>query len=212
MKRFYFGLLSVCLLAVGFVGLKSANWPTALSSDSNLYDVKNNAYTILNGAIDVSTGTITVNSTSGFPLTGHIVIEDEVIVYTSTTSTTFTGCTRGQDGTTAAAHGNKELVFHNVVAAHHNLLKDEHVAMSNFFLSTSSTYGYILHIDTTTPAVEISSSTNSSKWLRFGGVHSALPSSGYSQYTLIVLDSDYSLYISTAAVDDTGDWEKVGAQ
>lgn len=63
-----------------------------------------NAYTTLNGGINNSVTTITVVSTTGFPTAGQIRIESEVITYTGTTATTFTGCTRGARGSTNAAH------------------------------------------------------------------------------------------------------------
>lgn len=48
--------------------------------------------------------TITVTSTTNFPTSGVITIDNEKIDYTGVTSTTFTGCTRGQYNTTAASH------------------------------------------------------------------------------------------------------------
>jgi hypothetical protein len=62
------------------------------------------AYTTLNGAINGSVTTITVVSTTGFPTTGQIRIEAEIITYTGITTTTFTGCTRGARGTTNVSH------------------------------------------------------------------------------------------------------------
>ena len=62
------------------------------------------AYTTLNGGINNSVTTITVVSTTGFPTTGQIRIESEVITYTGVTATTFTGCTRGVLGTANVAH------------------------------------------------------------------------------------------------------------
>ena len=47
--------------------------------------------------------TITVSSTTGFDSAGTIVVGNETITYTGTTSTTFTGCTRGASSTTAAS-------------------------------------------------------------------------------------------------------------
>lgn len=47
--------------------------------------------------------TITVVSTTGFDSAGTIIIGNENITYTGITSTTFTGCTRGAGGTTAAS-------------------------------------------------------------------------------------------------------------
>jgi len=50
-----------------------------------------------------SVTTITVASTTGFDNAGTIIIGNETITYTGTTSTTFTGCTRGAASTTAAS-------------------------------------------------------------------------------------------------------------
>ena len=60
--------------------------------------------TTLNGGINNTVTTITVVSTTGFDAAGSIQIANETITYTGTTATTFTGCTRGAGGTTAAAH------------------------------------------------------------------------------------------------------------
>ena len=54
--------------------------------------------------------TITVDSTTGFPTTGHIIIDDEIIQYTGITSTTFTGCVRGALGTVAVYHNDNSPV------------------------------------------------------------------------------------------------------
>lgn len=60
--------------------------------------------TTTTGAISNSATTIPVVSTAGFQNTGAIIIESEIITYTGITSTSFTGCTRGQFGSTASAH------------------------------------------------------------------------------------------------------------
>ena len=52
-----------------------------------------------------SVTTITVTSTSGFDSTGTLYVGNEQITYTAIgSSTTFTGATRGANGTTASAH------------------------------------------------------------------------------------------------------------
>ena len=68
------------------------------------------ATTILNGAITSSATTITVNSTTPFPNNGTIIIGTEYITYTGTSTTTFTGCTRGASATTAVAHSDNAAV------------------------------------------------------------------------------------------------------
>ena len=93
-------------------------WDTDVSSDPTDITIwRNEAYvypypsdsadtTAIDDASDITASdtTITVDSTSSFQSQGRIIIDSEVIIYTGTTSTTFTGCTRGAEGTTAATH------------------------------------------------------------------------------------------------------------
>jgi len=66
--------------------------------------------TTLDGALTDSATTITVASTTGFDSTGTIFIGNEQITYTGTSSTTFTGATRGANDTTASAHDSATQV------------------------------------------------------------------------------------------------------
>lgn len=69
--------------------------------------------TTLGAAISSTTATsITVASSSGFNRGDYyrFIIDSEVIYATASTSTTFTGCLRGQEGTTAATHSNGATV------------------------------------------------------------------------------------------------------
>lgn len=54
--------------------------------------------------LNATATTINVASTTGFPATGTIQIEWEIITYTGVTSTSFTGCVRGTNGSTASFH------------------------------------------------------------------------------------------------------------
>jgi hypothetical protein len=63
------------------------------------------------GGINNSTPTIVVDSTTGFAAAGTILIDDELITYTGKTATDFTGCVRGVEGTTAAAHADNAIVY-----------------------------------------------------------------------------------------------------
>jgi len=60
--------------------------------------------TTLTANISNSATTVPVVSTTGFQTTGSFIIGSEVITYTGKTSTSFTGCTRGQYGSSAASH------------------------------------------------------------------------------------------------------------
>ena len=65
---------------------------------------------VLTGSITAASTTITVGSTTGYAPRGRIAIDSELIAYTGTTATTFTGAKRGMDGTTAAAHSSGATV------------------------------------------------------------------------------------------------------
>ena len=80
---------------------------TATSPDVYSYDATTN----LNGALTSGATTITVDSTSGFESDGTLVIGTEHIAYTGITGTTFTGCTRAIDETTAVAHSDNDTVY-----------------------------------------------------------------------------------------------------
>jgi hypothetical protein len=59
------------------------------------------------GATDT---TITVDSTAGFASSGELSIDSEQIAYTGITATSFTGLTRGLNGTTPAPHAAQSTV------------------------------------------------------------------------------------------------------
>ena len=67
--------------------------------------------TTLSSAISATDTTITVPSTKGFPDDyGLLKIGDEIITYTSKTTTTFTGCVRGFSGVTGYDPGLAAIV------------------------------------------------------------------------------------------------------
>lgn len=60
--------------------------------------------TTLTAGINNSVTTIPVASTTNFPNAGAVLIGSEIITYAGKTTTSFTGCLRGQFNSTAAAH------------------------------------------------------------------------------------------------------------
>lgn len=70
------------------------------------------------GAAGATSGvtTIPADSTVGFPNTGTLLIQSEQVTYTGRTSTTFTGCTRAANGTSAASHA-ATIVITQILAA-----------------------------------------------------------------------------------------------
>ena len=66
--------------------------------------------TTLNGDISNSATTITLTDASSFNSAGKIKINKEIIKYTGKSSNDLTGCTRGENLTTAAAHTSGDTV------------------------------------------------------------------------------------------------------
>lgn len=104
-------------------------YPTTVATDATLIAADNRASTTLLGTI--SSGATTIVVTSGvFSAYSVVTIENERILLGSiSVPGTYTGCTRGYDGSTAATHATGTAVKANVVAAHHNVLADEVIAV-----------------------------------------------------------------------------------
>ncbi|MEK6646928.1 MAG: hypothetical protein AABY84_09680 [Candidatus Firestonebacteria bacterium] len=77
--------------------------------------------TNLTATISSSASSISVTSTTGFPGSGYVQIDEEKIQYSGTTSTTFTGLTRGVQGTTAIAHSTGALVGDALISSGSNV-------------------------------------------------------------------------------------------
>ena len=76
-----------------------------------LYDVtplrdESNTATTTGEALDNSETSIDLVSVTGFTTAGAIKVDSEIITYTGISSLTLTGCTRGTNSTSAAAHDN----------------------------------------------------------------------------------------------------------
>ena len=66
--------------------------------------------TTLNGSHSDSVTTLTLTSTTGFDATGKVYIGGEEVTYTAILGNDITGCTRGANSTTAAAHSSGVVV------------------------------------------------------------------------------------------------------
>jgi len=76
--------------------------------------------------------TITADSTLGFPQEGKIKIDDEIISYTGKTPTTFTGCGRGANSTSAAAHDDDDVIIMATLPASITTLFDPSCGMGYY--------------------------------------------------------------------------------
>src|SRR5438093_1716870 len=65
-------------------------------------------------ALTAASTTVPVTSTAGYAPYGRLLIDSELINYTSTTATNFNGLTRGVGGTTAAAYASGVTVSQNL--------------------------------------------------------------------------------------------------
>jgi len=68
------------------------------------------ASTTLNGSHSASVTTLTLTSTTGFSTSGTVHIGSEQVTYTGILGNDITGCTRGANSTTAAAHDSGTFV------------------------------------------------------------------------------------------------------
>ncbi len=77
--------------------------------------------TFLTSDVTFFDSTINVDSTSGFPDSyGLILIDSEIITYTSKTSTSFNGCVRGFNGVTSHTEKYDELTFKETNSEEHS--------------------------------------------------------------------------------------------
>ncbi len=64
----------------------------------------------LSSSINTSVTSLTMASTTSFPSSGTVLIDNELITYTSNSGGTLSGLTRGANGTTAASHSSGATV------------------------------------------------------------------------------------------------------
>lgn len=116
----------------------TAIFPSALATDDTLGVPKNGAQTQLNGSLNNSDTTITVDDTTAFATeSGIIVIDSEVIIYTSKNATQFLGCTRAFDGSSAATHSDNAVVYGYIVAHHIRQLQEDLIAVETILGTTA---------------------------------------------------------------------------
>jgi hypothetical protein len=82
-------------------GFGAGVWNGAVTSNETTLVYTSGTRTVL---LNPTSTTINVVSTSGFSATGILLIDSEVITYSGKTSTSFTGCVRGTNGSLATNH------------------------------------------------------------------------------------------------------------
>lgn len=110
-----------------------SNYPSSLDdSTSLLADVANQKYYTVSGAHNSSTTTLTMTATiTGVTAPGYLVNgrTGEIVHFATISTTQFTGCTRGADGTANAAMNDGDILYHVIAANYHNQMKDAILAI-----------------------------------------------------------------------------------
>lgn len=89
--------------STAYNNLKEGDIILQFQGSSNRYILRGGKTTLATAAAAADTSLI-VSSTVGFPTTGTVTVDSEQIAYSGITPSSFTGLTRGSNGTIAAAH------------------------------------------------------------------------------------------------------------
>jgi hypothetical protein len=116
-------LLVLLIASISIIG--AAVYPSAIPTDADLLVGYDGAQTTLATTVNSAITTIVLTSGATFGNNQVIVIGSEQIFCTTLSTNTFSGCTRGYAGTTAASHTAGATVSGYIVAKYHNLIKDE---------------------------------------------------------------------------------------
>lgn len=112
-------------------------FPTSLDTVVELVEVKNNASSTLSGNVLIGDVTIGVTDIAEFPTTGFGTLTDdlttptktEIISWTGISGSNLTGCTRGAQGTSAAAFSSGNFIEVRPTAGHHEALRGAVIAI-----------------------------------------------------------------------------------
>lgn len=100
-------------------------YPTSIEAAEYFQVAYDNLSTTLTQVCGISDTTVYASSTDNYPSSGWITIEDEIRSYTGKTAGSFTGCTPGVGGTTAAEHAAGTAVSLTLTATPYNRIVTE---------------------------------------------------------------------------------------
>lgn len=95
-------------------------FPGAIATDNTLLVASNNAQSVLALSLNSSATTFTLITATNFIAPTAMTIGSEIVMCTTLTGSVYSGCTRGFQGTTAAAHSIGTPVFENMIAWYAN--------------------------------------------------------------------------------------------
>ena len=116
----------------------------------------------LSAGIDAVVDTIPLTSTSGFPASGRVKIDNEIITYALVSGNNLTGCVRGVNNTVAASHSSSA----SVTCATIIVTDPDHGALENDFVTYSgaATLGGAITADVLNQEYEVTYVINSSSY------------------------------------------------
>ena len=116
----------------------------------------------LSAGIDAVVDTIPLTSTSGFPASGRIKIDNEIITYALVSGNNLTGCVRGVNNTVAASHSSSAAVTCATII----VTDPDHGALENDFVTYSgaATLGGAITADVLNQEYEVTYVINSSSY------------------------------------------------
>ena len=168
--------------------------------------------TTLSQAVSLTDITINVANKSNFPTAGVVEIGSERIIYTGSTSTTLTGCSRGAYGTTAAIHSSGETVtdigvVQSGIVYHENGIDDgtanppvpiySYIQSSDFDIGDGHNFGFVWRI---IPDISFNGSTSASPAVTFTVFPRQNPGSSYGSADLPQVTSSQS-YVGQSTYD-----------
>lgn len=158
--------------------------------------------TALSGALNSTATTVTVDDTSDFPSMGRIIIDSEVIYYTGSTTTTFTGCVRASEETTAASHSNDATVtFRNIEIYHYRKplkLSIYYVNGGEAPTSTVATTNGSAVVTGTSTTFSDDKIIKAGQFIGFGAIGSTFPKYWYE---ILTVDSNTQLTLTSNFVE-----------
>ena len=116
----------------------------------------------LSAGIDSVVDTIPLTSASGFPASGRIKIDNEIITYALVSGNNLTGCVRGVNNTVAASHSSSAAVTCATII----VTDPDHGALENDFVTYSgaATLGGVITADVLNQEYEVTYVINSSSY------------------------------------------------
>ena len=163
-------------------------------------------------AVSLTDTTINVANKSNFPTAGVVEIGSERIIYTGSTSTTLTGCSRGAYGTTATVHSAGETVtdigvVQSGIIYHENGVNDgtanppvpiySYIQSSDFDIGDGHNCGFVWRI---IPDISFNGSTTAAPAVTFTVLPRQNPGSGYGTSDLPLVTSAQS-YVGQSTYD-----------